>query len=372
METSAVAVPDAQVPELLRALAEQASEYAFILMDASGKIIWWNAGAEKILGFPSEQVLGQPSAYIFTPEDRQRGIPELELEIARRDAIAEDDRWHLRADGSRFWSSGALISLRNAEGALIGFGKLIRDRTKLKEQLELLRREGSSAREAKDNQKVGIATLAHELRNVIAVFKHGIKLVRTQGESAERRRELLDMMDEQTAVLHRLTEDLLDVSRIGVGKLQLELSSVVLQELVTQVVNRATARAKEKRISVDLLAPAAPISLNADSTRLQQVFSNLLDNAIKYTPEGGRVWVKVSMEEPEALVHIEDTGIGIPPDMLDKIFDLFTQVGTPGSRHGLGIGLSLVKNLVALHGGSVQARSSGDGKGSEFTVRLPL
>jgi PAS domain S-box-containing protein len=366
------AFPEDQVTALLRALAEQASAYAFILIDAQGNIAWWNSGAETIFGLTPAQAVGQHSSIIFTPQDRQRGIAQLELAIATRGAIAEDDRWHLRADGSRFWSSGALIALRDKSGQLMGFGKLVRDRTKLKEQVEMLREEGRVAREAEGNQKVGIATLAHEMRNVLAVFTHGTKLLRTQGDNPERRQELLDMMDQQTTVVHRLTEDLLDISRIGIGKLYLELSDVVLQDVIGQVVAGISARAKARNLQIEILAPHAPIQLRADRARLQQVLANLVENAVKYTPAGGRIWVKATIEEPEAVVHVQDTGIGIPSSMLSKIFDLFTQVDSGEASKGLGIGLSLVKHLVSLHGGSVQAFSTGEGKGSEFTVRLPM
>ena len=372
MQTQLVDVAQDEVSTLLRALAEQSEEYAFVFMNAKGEFLWWNDAAQTLFGLTLDQVIGKHSSLIFTSEDRLRGIPQLEMSIALSDALAQDDRWHARADGSRFWSSGAMVALRNARGELIGFGKLVRDRTKLKEQLELFREEARVAREMENNQKVGIATLAHEMRNVLAVFTHGIKLLRDEGATAERRQQLLDLMDEQTVLVNRLTEDLLDISRIGVGKLQLQVSEVILQEILEHTLAGASRRANDKSIQLQLLMPPAPIKIKGDLARLSQVVGNLLDNAIKYTPSGGRVWVKLTTEDPEAVIHVQDEGIGIPADMLSKIFDLFTQVETPASRHGLGIGLALVKELVALHGGSVQARSSGEGKGSEFTVRLPM
>lgn len=369
---SPAALTEDQVTALLRALAQQACEYAFILMDATGHIAWWNCGAQTIFGLSPQDAVGRHCSIIFTPEDRQRGIAELELAIATRGAIAEDDRWHLRADGSRFWSSGVMIALRDERGELLGFGKLVRDRTKLKEHIELLREEGRVSREAESNQKVGIATLAHEMRNVLAAFTHGTKLLRSQSETVERRLELLDMLDHQTAIVHRLTEDLLDVSRIGAGKLHLELSDVVLQDVLKHALTGVTARAKARNLHLEILAPRTPIQLRADRARLQQVFANLIENAVKYTPAGGSIWVKATVEEPDAVVHVQDTGIGIPSSMLNKIFELFTQVESSEPSRGLGIGLSLVKHLVTLHGGSVQAFSTGEGKGSEFTVRLPM
>lgn len=364
-------IADEESAELLRLLVERAG-HAILLLDAQGRILWWNPSAERILHLAGADIAGQAASVIFTPEDLSRGLDQLELAIARSDAIAEDDRWHVRSDGSRFWSSGALVPLRDPRGQLLGFGKIFRNRTDLKEQIERLREEADSAREGHANQKIGIATLAHELRNVLAGLMHGVKLMQSQGGAAQRREELTGMMEDQLTLVHRLTEDLLDISRIGAGKMQLQRQEIVLQEIVQHAVNAAMPRAQAKGVRLEMLAASGPITVFADSSRLQQVFGNLLDNAIKNTPEGGRIWVKVTAEDPEAVVHIQDTGVGIPSHMLEQIFDLFTQVEPVGVRHGLGIGLSLVRNLLALHGGSVQARSNGAGKGSEFTVRLPL
>lgn len=371
-EVHAQDLSDEHVSRLLHALAEQAEVYAIILMDPTGHIVWWSAGAERIFGLAPEEVAGKHSSLIFTPDDIERGIADLEFAMARNDARAVDDRWHVRADGFKFWSSGALVALRNSNGDLIGFGKVLRDRTQLKEQLEHLREEARVAREMEGRQKVGIATLAHELRNALSVFAHGFKMLQAQGTSTARRAELFTLLEKQTSLVHRLTEDLLDIARLETGKLTLELERLDLQHAIEQAVGNVQARADRKRISLTVLMPPSPVVIEADSARLQQVLVNLLDNAIKYTPESGRIWIKMTLEDPEAVVYVEDTGIGIPPDMLTKIFELFTQVQSDSARHGLGIGLSLVKNIVTLHGGSVQARSEGEGKGSEFTVRLPL
>lgn len=159
---------DERLPELLRTFAEQATEYAFILMDPNGVIVWWSPGAEYIFGLSRAEAIGQHSSIIFTPEDVEQGLADLELAMARHQARAIDDRWHKRADGSKFWSSGALMPIHDASGRLIGFCKLLRNRTQLKTQLEDWREEARVAREAEANQKVGIATLAHELRNVLS------------------------------------------------------------------------------------------------------------------------------------------------------------------------------------------------------------
>lgn len=361
-----------QVPVQLRLLAEQAEEHAVILLDVEGRVTWWNIGSERLFGYSAADAVGRAFADIFTPEDNSRGISDLELAVAESAAAAEDDRWHVRQDGSRFWASGALVPLHESGGALLGFGKILRNRTDLKEQLVHLTRQVETLAAADRAKAVGIATLAHELRNLMAAIHYGVRTLRSASADAERREEVTGLLEEHVEVISRLTDDVLDVARASEGKIAIDLHDVVLQEITAKALESCSPRIAQKRLRVELLAARGPIRLRADGVRLHQVFVNLIDNAVKYTSAGGRIWVKVTTEGAEAVVHVEDDGIGIPPHMLTQIFDLFTQVDTEASHKGLGIGLALVRNLVALHGGSVQASSEGVGKGSEFTVRLPL
>jgi signal transduction histidine kinase len=175
-------------------------------------------------------------------------------------------------------------------------------------------------------------------------------------------------------VLQRLVDDMLDLSRVGAGKIELQRRVVSLNEILRSAVESTRSAVAAQRHTLDLLLPDGDVFVEGDPDRLHQVFVNLINNAVKYTPAGGRIWVKGTAEPGEAVARVEDSGVGIPHEMLPRIFDLFTQTeSTRGmSQGGLGIGLALVKNLVSLHGGSVQAKSDGPGKGSEFTVRLPL
>jgi two-component system CheB/CheR fusion protein len=360
-----------QLSHLLGLLAEQATEHAVILLDVTGRITWWNGGAERLFGQDCVDIVGQEFARIFTADDASRGIAALEITIAQSNAISEDDRWHVRADGSRFWATGALVPLRDSNGVLLGFGKIIRDRTNIKEQLVHLSKQVEAVTAADRSKEVGIATLAHELRNLLAAIFYGVRLLRSEGPDPVRRIELVELLEEHIEVIRRLTEDLLEVTRAQEGKISIQALDLALQEAVAKSIESCQARIADKQLRLKFLAARGPIVVHADAVRLHQVFGNLLDNAIKYTPAGGRIWVKVTTEDREAVVRIEDDGLGIPSHMLSQIFDLFTQVAEV-SPQGLGIGLALVKNLVTLHGGSVQARSEGLGKGSEFTVRLPL
>ena len=218
-----------------------------------------------------------------------------------------------------------------------------------------------------------LATLAHELRNPLAPLRHGLDLLRRAPESAEAP-EIREMMDRQLVHLVRLIDDLLDVSRVSQGKIELRRRVVAAAEIVEAALEASRPLIESSGHALDLDLPEAPIWLDADPTRLEQVVGNLLNNAAKYTPRGGRIRVSLGQEGGEAVMAVADTGLGIPAEMQTRVFDLFAQVShhLDRSRGGLGIGLALVKQLVVMHGGSVSARSAGAGRGSVFTVRLPV
>jgi signal transduction histidine kinase/ActR/RegA family two-component response regulator len=229
-------------------------------------------------------------------------------------------------------------------------------------------------READRRKDEFLATLAHELRNPLAPLRHALEIQRlAEGDQATMRRTR-EMMDRQLTLLVRLIDDLLDVSRITQGRLELRKGTLQLEQVLQHAIedNRPLIEARQLQVHCEL--PPAPVYLHADRARLAQVFFNLLNNAVKYTPPGGQIWIQTGVEPEAVAVSVRDSGIGIPPAMLRHVFELFVRV-EPSSQGpgegGLGIGLTLVKHLVELHGGTVEARSSGPGAGSEFEVRLP-
>jgi two-component system CheB/CheR fusion protein len=362
----------ARVDQLLSLLAQQSKEHAFVLLDANARVLWWSPGAGYIFDRSSSEMVGQPLGILFTPEDRERGIPDQEVQLAVNFGKAEDDRWQMRRDGSRFWATGILIALRDHNRNLVGFGKILRNRTDLREQLEALRNQVQALTAANQRKENFLATFSHELRNPLASICTTVELIsRTASGNANLQRPV-KLIEEQLDFVRRMLDDLLDVTRISTGKVRLNVRPVVLQEIIEKAVEAARPRVEERYQRIQVIGPRSAIVLQGDPDRLHQVFSNLLSNAVKYTPERGAICVEVTIEADEAVVRVSDTGVGIPHDMLPRIFDLFTQVETQLSHGGLGIGLALVKDFVALHGGSVQVRSEGVGKGSEFTVRLPL
>ncbi|MGE5095102.1 MAG: ATP-binding protein [Betaproteobacteria bacterium] len=354
--------------------AQQSREHAIVLLDREGRVTWWSPGAREIFGHAPEEILGEPSACLFTAEDVDKGMDRLEFEVAEVDNTAQDDRWMRRADGSRFWASGILLAVRDAKGDVVGYAKVLRNRTDLREQIDALRNQLRELESASHRKDVFLSTLSHELRNPLAPLANALQIIRFSVAPGADLEYALRVIERQMELLRRLVDDLLDLSRVGAGKIELERRLVALAGIVRQAVESVRAAAAQRRHALDVVLPDDPMTLEADADRLHQVLVNLLNNAVKYTPEGGHIWVHATTEGDEAVVHVRDNGVGIPSDMLPGIFDLFTQVDAARehSQGGLGIGLSLVKNLVALHGGSVQVRSDGEGKGSEFTVRLPL
>ena len=361
--------------QMLWMFAQQTREHAIILINPEGRIAWFSPGAEHIFGLEAAQVVGQPTAILFTPEDVENGIDRLELTVADSDDAAEDDRWQRRSDGSRFWASGIVLAIRGDDGERIGYAKVLRNRTDLREQVEGLRSEVQRLDSDCKRKDVFLSTLSHELRNPLAPLTNAVRIIRMSATTPAPEVEYaLRVVERQMELLRRLVDDLLDIARVGAGKIEVELEPVVLNDVITQAVESTRPLVEQRRHQLDVALPDVQLVVDGDANRLLQVFVNLLNNAAKYTPVGGRIWVHGTIEGHEAVVHVRDTGVGIPTDMQPRIFDLFTQVDSskPYSQGGLGIGLSLVKNLVALHGGSVQVRSDGEGKGAAFAVRLPL
>jgi CheY-like chemotaxis protein/two-component sensor histidine kinase len=216
--------------------------------------------------------------------------------------------------------------------------------------------------------------LAHELRNPLAPIRNAVQLLRARGGHEADLCAIRDMIDRQVQQLVRLVDDLLDISRITRGKISLQAEPVDMGTVIARAVETSRPQIDARRHDLTVTLPAEPLLLEADPLRLAQVLGNLLDNAAKYTDDGGRIWLTATKEGKEAVLRVRDTGVGIPAEMLSSVFELFTQVekSLDRAQGGLGIGLTLVRRLVEMHGGRVQVQSDGPNQGTEFTVRLPL
>ncbi|QEH38408.1 Aerobic respiration control sensor protein ArcB [Aquisphaera giovannonii] len=486
---------------LFRYIVESAAEYAIFATDQGGRIVSWNTGAERILGYSESEILGQDARILFTPEDRARRAPEQEMERAAAEGRAANERWHVRKDGSRFWGSGLTMPLMEGPSNAPGFVKIFRDKTEQRRALEAQResedryrllfnsidegfcvievlhdddglpadyrflevnpaferhtglREATGRRvrdlvpgleahwyevysrvaetgepvrfenearalggrwfdvyafrigepsqrrvavlftdvtgrrelerslrhrarelaEADHRKNEFLAMLAHELRNPLSAIHSAVQVARDPRATVEMLPQSLGVIERQAKNLARLIDDLLDVARITQGKVVLKREPVDLVAVIGRAAQAVRPLIEQKRHRFTFHHDFGPMPVDADPTRLEQVVGNLLTNAAKYTEPGGSVSVSAGREGAEAVVRVKDDGVGIPPDMLPKVFELFTQVDPTLARSegGLGIGLSLVKQLVEMHGGTVSAASE-PGRGSEFTVRLPL
>ncbi len=370
----------------LIATMDTAVDFAIITMNADGEVEGWSSGAERTFGHAAGDMMGERLDTLFTPEDRAAGVPRTELGNAAQHGRAEDERWHLRRDGSRIYMSGVVRPIYY-DGALAGYVKVARDVTQQKRAENALRESEARYRElaedlaatreallaADRNKDEFLATLAHELRNPLAPVRSAAHMIALTNPQDPRVQWSLDVITRQTRAMTRLIDDLMDVSRITQNKLQLHADRVTIAAILRDAIDasRPHMEAQGHRLVVDV--PEREMAVFGDQTRLAQVFSNLLENAAKYTERGGTITVTASPGRDHVAVAVRDTGIGIAPGDVDHIFDLFSQVHTSlkRSRGGLGIGLSLARQLIHLHGGSISVRSDGPGMGSEFIVRLP-
>lgn len=359
---------------LLQLLIQQDEDHALVLLDPDGIICAWLAAAESMFGYAPADAIGKHVRMIFTPEDCALGIPEHEIVVAKADGRAEDDRWLVRNDGSKFWAQGATVPLRERGGVLVGFGKVIRDRTDVKAHIDALEHRIKAYAESERRRSTALGTLAHELRNPLSSVLNAAEVIKLAGRPEPNTQAALTIIERQVALMAHLVDDLMDAARIEGGKVQLRLRAVELKHVVQQAADSMRVAFEHRGHHFHCFLIPGPVLVKADADRLGQVFRNLLDNAVKYTPPGGQIWLKLTVESDEAVVRIEDTGVGIGKEMLPRIFELFTQEESSRaiSPGGLGLGLALVRELVTLHGGTVQVRSEGHGQGSEFTVRLPL
>jgi PAS domain S-box-containing protein len=346
-------------------------EHAALLLEPDGTIAWSNDAAHAIFG--AATLDGRHVSTCFVEEDVAHGVPRFEADVASKTGAMEDDRWMRRADGSRFWAEGASIALRDDDDErLLGFLKILRNRTTQKMAVETLRNQVEERATYAEHCENAMYTLAHELRNPLATMMACADLVDRLPPGDKRIVATQDMLRRSLGFAVRLVDDLVDVTRAATGRLSLHVEALSLEAVLRNAIGTACERATTPWRTVELLLPPEPIDIEADPLRIEQLFVNLICNALRYTPEDGRIWVSAVLLEDTVLVKIEDTGIGMEAGVLASVFDMFSQAREASMQGGLGIGLALVKQIVEMHGGSVQAQSDGAGQGSKFLVTLPL
>jgi PAS domain S-box-containing protein len=377
-----------QSEERFRLLVEGVSDYAIFMLDVNGRIATWNVGAERIKGYSADEIVGRHFS-VFYPQDAvDSGWPEHELQVATESGRFVDTGWRVRKDGSTFWANVTITAMRDAVGRLLGFAKLTRDMTQNQRAVaiemehqqreEILDSERSARMAAQRATRVKdefLATLSHELRTPLSAILGWTQiLLKGHATSAADQRRAMEVIDRNARAQVQLIDDLLDLSRIMSGKLRLDLQQVSMLDIVQAAVDSATPAAAAKDVRLRSLLDPSRMMVNGDAGRLQQVVWNLLTNAIKFTPKGGQVQVLLQRVNSHIELSVADTGVGIPANFIDQVFDRFSQRDSSSTRQhgGLGLGLAICKQLVELHGGMIRVASPGDGEGSTFFVELPL
>jgi len=352
--------------ERFRLLIEGVKDYAIVMLDPNGQVATWNHGAARINGYSSEDIVGTHFSRFYTPEDRAQGKPQRLLADAIAQSSVEDESWRLRKDGSMFWANVTLTALYGPDGQLRGFAKMTRDMTERK-QMEALEEAGRQTQQF-------LAMLGHELRNPLAPIRNAVGVMRMREIADPQIAYCRDLIERQVTHLARLVDDLLDASRITTGMIGLHPESLDIADVIARALESSRPAIDERGHRLRCDVEAGALRLNGDRTRLVQVVQNLLNNAAKYTPPGGNIELTVRRDDGHVIIEVRDDGIGIAPELLPKVFDLFTQGdgGLARTAGGLGVGLSLARRIVELHGGTVEGRSEGVGHGASFLVRLPL
>lgn len=314
------------VKDWLHAFAWQTLDYAILLVGFDRRVLWANPGAGWLLAATAGEIVGQPIDRFFTPDDRAFGVPGHEQRSALRQGSSDDDRWMLRADGERFWASGRTIALRRRDGEPLGFFKIFRDQTEVKMHIDVLQKQGVDESVDRDSVRAGFDA---------------------------RRKAAVDAAPSLGAELH--------------------METLLLRDEVDAAVAFAREHCEVGDRQICVLFPeGAPIAIHADRHRIRQLFAILVGNAIRATDANGRIWINGTPEGEQVVVRVSDNGDGLGGRRLDNLFELFTAATLPVAEAESRVGMELVRTIVDLHGGTVQARSAGTDKGSEFTVRLPL
>ena len=363
---------DAITPEQLREsnlrlrLMLSAVAQAVWETDAAGKCVVDSPSWREFTGQTLEEWLGDGWIDAVHPDDRDYALATWRTAVRNETIVNAEFRLRHRDEGY-CWTNVRAAPLRGANGRVVkwlGMNIDIHER-KLAEQ---------ALRDADQRKDEFLMTLAHELRNPLASIRHGLEAARRKAVDEPCQQSLFDMMERQVHHLGRLVDDLLDVGRISSGKLVLERRRIDVAEPLSRSIEAMRATVESRRQTLEVCLPPAPVHVDGDVERLTQVFMNLLVNATKFSQPGDRIRAVLRTADDTAIVEVHDTGLGIPPEQLEQVFDLFSQVRQHEqcADAGLGIGLSLVQRLVRLHGGTVVAASGGVGQGASFTVRLPL
>jgi PAS domain S-box-containing protein len=396
-----------------RLVVQDETGYAICILDENGHILTWNVGSHRLKGYAAAEVIGEHFSMFYSPEDLRQNKPDRDLCEATRSGRIEQEGWRLRKDGSRFWATVVITALRDKAGTLRGFGQVTTDVTarcktdeELQQALHRLRDEviaraflESELRELRASLDLRVqdrirqlsetiaelenasrikddflVTISHELLTPLTSMNGWAHMLREGKLSGVQAQHALEVIYENIQTQKRLIEDLLTVSRAASGKLSVNPQLVNPAPIIEQIAESARPAIETKRLRLELDLDFQLGLVRVDPMRMQQMLGNLLTNAVKFTPPGGCIRVQLKRGEAQAIISVSDTGEGIAAEFLPYVFDRFRQSDLSGSRRhgGLGLGLSIVRHLVELHGGIISVHSLGRGQGSTFSVHLPM
>jgi PAS domain S-box-containing protein len=344
----------------------ESSDDAIISKDLHSTILSWNAGAERLFGYTASEMIGKPITLLMPPDraDEEPGILE---RIRRGDRIDHYETIRRRKDGKLLDISLSVSPIRDQSGTIVGASKIARDITDRK-------RAERALLEADRQKNEFLATLAHELRNPLAPIRNSLHIMRlTRGDMGMIDR-VQAMLERQVSHMVRLVDDLLEISRVTMGKIDLRMEAVDIEAVMMSAIETSRPLIDAGSHHLHLTLPDHPLVVDGDTVRLSQVVANLVNNAAKYTHPGGNIWVSATQVGDHVEISVRDDGIGILEEQLPRVLDMFTRTerAKQHAQEGLGIGLALAKRLVEMHGGRITAKSAGSDKGSEFVVNLPI
>ena len=362
---------------IYQTMVEAVRDYAIFLLDPGGYIATWNVGAERLKGYSADEIIGQHFSVFFPPEAIAIGHPQQELELATRDGRFEEEGWRIRKDGTAFWASVVITAVRDETGELIGFAKVTRDLT---ERRNAEMRALADARRVAQAESANIAksefltAMSHELRtplNAIGGYTELLSLG-LGGPITDEQTDYLERIRRSQQHLMRIISDLLNFSRIEAGQLSYDISQFSLHDVISAVVPLIDTQARAKNVIVTVEQQDENCVAMGDRPKVDQILFNLLSNAVKFTSAGGNVRVRCKAEAKSARIAVTDTGVGIPQDKLESIFEPFVQLGRSlsSAHEGTGLGLAISRDLARAMNGDLTVTSM-VGAGSTFSLSLP-
>ena len=363
-------------PELYQLLVSSVRDYAIFVLDPTGHIMTWNAGAERLKGYAPREIIGQHFSVFYPDEDREAGKPEWELREVIANGRIEDEGWRIRKDGTRFWASVVITALRDPTGELVGFAKVTRDlserRVSEQRAIEDARRV-AEAEAANRSKSEFLAAMSHELRTPLNAIGGYADLLAMEigGPVTTQQGDYVERIRRSQQHLLGIINDLLNYSRLEAGQVTYDIRPVALSVVVANVLPMIEPQATNRQLSLDIALRDVEPAL-CDRAKVEQIVLNLLSNAVKFTPPGGRISVSTFRSSGLSGIRVADTGMGIPGEKLESIFEPFVQVGRSlvSPHEGAGLGVAISRDLARAMKGDLIV-SSTLGVGSTFDLTLP-